>query len=813
MVKTWHVDVENLKNLTVLCVEDQEFILQQLTLILATKVKKVYSAANGVEALALFKKHTPDIVVTDIEMPEMNGLDLTKEIKRINPSTPVVITTAYNDTNYLLGAFEVGADNFVTKPVDMNKLFFLLARYGGLFRQKAQLIAMQKRMENVANSMGEGLFVINTRGGLQYMNFAAINITGLELTKGNRINLSDLIVNCDEKDSCSIFKMLMEKTIKKRESFISENVLFKTKSGVIVNVTLVSTPLIEDDKVKGAVIIFRDITEEIEKNLKLQMLVKAVESSSVSILLLSLDGIVTEANKGFLSLSKFHDESDVMGLRLSDFLTAKSTEINPFETTVFLGKWQGEMALKRKDESECPVEVIFSLIMNDEGNPVQVLVSMVDISVRKKAAEAVLKTKAQELELYKYRERYHSLQQEYAFKKQAKIIKDDLSNKRIGNYFLETYFKPQDVLSGDIYGSIDGGEGRYLVYIIDAMGKGLSASVTSTQSSSFINHAFAKAFEKDDFSFAGTVQSYLDYIKKQLLDDELLCVLFIYVNANNMTIEVANHGMPPIMYQKESGEVVQVTSNNPPVMKFFNSNFIDKMNYSEFQKMMVYSDGLDEHVTKDGILYIEELKKDFKESVAKKDFFDLFNQKITELTDDITAIFLFKIPEDSLQCFEMILENKPEALDDSVERILNYLHSLGVPFVKVANVSLCLNELIMNAIEHGNLGISFDEKQFLVEQGGYEAHLQKLCSVPENVNKKIKITVSRFSAKEASNYILIKISDMGEGFDSSMVFKNLNFSDDMIRYNGRGIAMAQLMTDGIFYNKKGNSVTILIIEK
>ncbi len=813
MVKKRQYDIENLKNLKVLCVEDQEFILQQLAMLVGSKVKEVFRATNGLEGLKIFKQVKPDIVITDIEMPELNGLELTKQIKSINPAIPVIITTAYNDIRHLSGAFEVGADNFLTKPVDMNRLFHLLSNYGSVLRQKRELIAMQKKMENIANSMGEGLFVINTKGDLQYMNFAAINITGYELNKRIRINLSEIIDQCSADGNGGICKILMEKTMKNLGSFISDNVVFRSATGELKNVTLVSTPLIERDKVKGAVLIFRDITEEIKKSMRLKMLAKAVNSSHVSFVLLNLSGEILEINNGFSLLAGLSTTQLDDRLVYGNFLKPKNKGVNPFDIAVSMGKWQGEMVLKRADGSFCPVEAVFSLILDDEGKPLQVLVSVFDISVRKRAEEAMLKAKAQELELYKYRERYHSLQQEYAFKKQAKIIRDDLSNKRLGNYFIETYFKPLDVLSGDIYGSIDGGEGRFLFYIIDAMGKGLSASVTSTQSSSFINHAFGTAFTKKDFLFQDTVTAYVTYIKKQLLDDELLCVSFVYVDFNNKTVEVANYGMPPLMYQTNEGEVVQIPSNNPPIMKFFSSANVDKIEYDNIRKLMIYSDGLDEHVTKEGVLYIEELQKDFKESVSKKDFFNIFDNKIVELTDDITSIFLFKVEKEPVKEIKFEIESNPELLDLAVKKIIDSLNILKIKEEKLSKMSMCLNELVMNAIEHGNLGVSYDEKQLLVEKGEYEGYLKKLYLKKENKGKKIRVVISKFADLTAGEYALVDIKDEGDGFNSSGVFKNLNFSDDMIRYHGRGIAMSQLMTDGIFYNQKGNKVTVLIINK
>lgn len=814
MAQKLKIDFDNLKKISVLCVEDQEFILQQLALILQLKVKEVYTAKDGVEGLKIFKEKKPDIVVTDIEMPELNGLGLTKQIKKINNSTPVIITTAYNDTSSLLGAFDAGADNFITKPVDMNNLFFLLSKYAGILRQKNKLIALQKRMESIYNSMGEGLFVINTKGELLYSNYAAINLTGISLTKGKRYNIKEIFDNNSQKNSCNICDMLMEKTINKLEPFISENVVFKTEyNNESINVTLVSTPLIEEGEVKGVVLIFRDITEEIKRNLRLQMMMKAMESNSVSIVVLDLNGKIIEINKAFLELSKENNIENIIGKSDLDYLQVNPRGITPFNSVIRNGKWVGELELNQKDGGVCPVEAFYLLLLEDDGTPSQVLLSLNDVTERKQATEALLKAKSQEIELYKYRERYHSLQQENAFKKQSRIIKDDLANKRILNYFIESYFKPLDVLSGDIYGSIDGGEDRYVFYIIDAMGKGLSASVTSTQSSSFINHAFETAFKKDDFSFKSTVASYISYIKKLLLDDEMLCVIFVYVNPENETIEVANYGMPPLMYQTENGEVLQISSNNPPVMKFFNTDNIYVRKYTDIIKIMIYSDGLDEHLTIDGKLYINELKDDFKNAISKKDFFKTFKSKINQLTDDITAIFLFKISIKPVERFEIDFNMENLNIEKHIKKIIGFLAKYNVPQERISQINLCLIELIMNAVEHGNLGVSFNKKQKMVENGGYEQHLNELSKKHENINKKVNIKVEYYKTSESSDFVLIKIKDEGHGFNSSEVFKKLNFSDDIIRYHGRGIAMSQLITDGIFYNKKGNKVTILIFNK
>jgi CheY-like chemotaxis protein len=93
-----HTDV--LKKFTVLCVEDELDVRDELAQFLKRRVKTLYLAHNGEEGLALFKQHAPNIVITDILMPVMNGLEMTKAIKRLNPDVPIIFTIAFNEPDF-----------------------------------------------------------------------------------------------------------------------------------------------------------------------------------------------------------------------------------------------------------------------------------------------------------------------------------------------------------------------------------------------------------------------------------------------------------------------------------------------------------------------------------------------------------------------------------------------------------------------------------------------------------------------------------------------------------------------------------------
>jgi signal transduction histidine kinase/DNA-binding response OmpR family regulator/streptogramin lyase len=98
----------------------------------------VYSAANGIEGLKLVQKHMPDIVLSDISMEGMNGLDLCKEIKQNDDSShiPVILLTATTSNDIHLQSITEGADDYVTKPFDSN---ILLARVDAVLRNRVQL--------------------------------------------------------------------------------------------------------------------------------------------------------------------------------------------------------------------------------------------------------------------------------------------------------------------------------------------------------------------------------------------------------------------------------------------------------------------------------------------------------------------------------------------------------------------------------------------------------------------------------------------------------------------------------------------------
>ena len=97
-------NISILKNITILYAEDEKDLREVTHQILKGFTKKQYVAQNGQEGLELFKAHENeiDLIITDVNMPVMNGLDMVKEIKKININIPIIVATAFSNKEYLL---------------------------------------------------------------------------------------------------------------------------------------------------------------------------------------------------------------------------------------------------------------------------------------------------------------------------------------------------------------------------------------------------------------------------------------------------------------------------------------------------------------------------------------------------------------------------------------------------------------------------------------------------------------------------------------------------------------------------------------
>jgi YesN/AraC family two-component response regulator len=138
----------------ILCVEDEPQALAQLKLSLESFCQELYCAKDGMEALEILKEHTVDVVITDLNMPRLDGLGLLDIIKQKYKKTVVIIVTAHSESNYLLKAIELKADGYILKPLNLQELFSLIIKNAG-----------SRYFKNELDSKNTLLKILRTIGG------------------------------------------------------------------------------------------------------------------------------------------------------------------------------------------------------------------------------------------------------------------------------------------------------------------------------------------------------------------------------------------------------------------------------------------------------------------------------------------------------------------------------------------------------------------------------------------------------------------------------------------------------------------------
>ena len=111
-----------LKNLNILYIEDEENIRINIKKVLLLLCENVFDVSNTNEAKFIFNEQRIDIIISDINLPDTNGIDFIKELRKIDKTIPVILLSAFTDTKYLLEATKLKLVDYLTKPVDFKTL-------------------------------------------------------------------------------------------------------------------------------------------------------------------------------------------------------------------------------------------------------------------------------------------------------------------------------------------------------------------------------------------------------------------------------------------------------------------------------------------------------------------------------------------------------------------------------------------------------------------------------------------------------------------------------------------------------------------
>ena len=160
-------DQDYLKTLTILYVEDDTDTREQFSDFLRRPSGTLITAEDGVAGLEAFKKHLPDIVVTDILMPRMDGLTMAREILELVPTVPIIAVTAFEQTDYLMRAINIGIEKYVTKPVNSFLLSECLLQCAHRLRAEEQVkLQHQREIREAYHKQSEAIAIM--AGGIAH---------------------------------------------------------------------------------------------------------------------------------------------------------------------------------------------------------------------------------------------------------------------------------------------------------------------------------------------------------------------------------------------------------------------------------------------------------------------------------------------------------------------------------------------------------------------------------------------------------------------------------------------------------------------
>ena len=123
----------------ILYVEDEGEAREALSKYLKRRYGKIYTAVDGLDVLIVFKEQLPDLIIVDLYMPNMGGLEMIKEIKKISPEAYVIVTSAVDDVEVILKSVDMGIDKYLLKPISPEALILTINEYMDNVAQKQNL--------------------------------------------------------------------------------------------------------------------------------------------------------------------------------------------------------------------------------------------------------------------------------------------------------------------------------------------------------------------------------------------------------------------------------------------------------------------------------------------------------------------------------------------------------------------------------------------------------------------------------------------------------------------------------------------------
>ena len=171
-------DIENIikysQTLKILYVEDNQEARESTEIILEEFFKSIIVAVNGQDGLDKFKQNQEniDLIITDINMPKLNGLEMTKEIRKINNNIPILVLSAYNESGFFMESIKLGVEGYLLKPIDIDQFLGVLEKITIKLQLASEVEKSKSLLDQYKQITDKSsiISILNTEGVITYVN-------------------------------------------------------------------------------------------------------------------------------------------------------------------------------------------------------------------------------------------------------------------------------------------------------------------------------------------------------------------------------------------------------------------------------------------------------------------------------------------------------------------------------------------------------------------------------------------------------------------------------------------------------------------
>lgn len=331
-----------LKNLNILYVEDDENIKYELSNLLKNFVNHIYTASDGQEGYEVFLNNQSkiDVIISDINMPKLSGIEMMQEIRKVNKEIPVIFATAYSDSAFLAEAIKVKVYDYIVKPINIRTLLIILNEIAYLQFQERLIVAQRLDLQRYKEILENNNLIIkiDLKGTILYINQLFLEISSYEYDEIVNQNIQKIV----HKENQDIINTILS-TINKNNSW-KGNIknINKFQDDFIVEAIAIPN-ITENGEILGAILVQKDITAQIIQKREIQSALMKAKSKvflegkeTIS----ELNSIINEQSKQIDELSELLNKAQIDKSKIFALYNRSQLEIKSLKSDLIALKNQ-----------------------------------------------------------------------------------------------------------------------------------------------------------------------------------------------------------------------------------------------------------------------------------------------------------------------------------------------------------------------------------------------------------------------------------------------------------------------------------------